>query len=34
MFAPPTSNNDNGDLRASTHEVGVDNGEMQTKWPK
>ncbi len=34
MFAPLTSNNGNGDSRASAHGVGGDNGEMQTKRPR
>jgi hypothetical protein len=34
MFTPLTSNNGNGDSRASAHGVGDDNGEMQTKRPR
>lgn len=34
MFALPTSGDGNGDLGTSTHGVGGDNGEVQTKGPR
>jgi hypothetical protein len=34
MFAPLTNNNGNGHLGIYAHEVGGDNGEMQTKRPR